>query len=74
MKGDYYFVCRDGSMSATFICDEGNRVIKIPQYFLTEDEVAMKVRNIQVNRYSQMYFGNPITKKFHFESTIMCTV
>ena len=61
-------------MSASFICDKENRVIKIPHYFPTEDEVVMKVRNIQVNKHRQIYFENPITQKFRFELTIMYTV
>ena len=35
-------------MSVSFICDEENRVIEIPHYFPTEDEVVMKVRSMQV--------------------------
>ena len=61
-------------MSVSFICDEENRVIEIPHYFPTEDEVVMKVRNMQVIKLSQIYLENRITQKIYFESTITYTV
>ena len=66
--------CRDGSMSVSFICDEENNIIEIPHYFPTEDEVVMKIRNMQVNKHNQISFKNPITQKLYFESTIIYTV
>lgn len=61
-------------MSASFICDEENNIIEIPHYFPSEDEVIMKVRNMQVNKLSEIYFQNSMTQKIHFESAITCTV